>query len=443
MAIDDALAPPASEEAEMAVLGSCLLEPSLVLNLGGLKPEDFYLPKHRRLWTVMLGLAASGKPSDALVVFREVERAGLLEETGGREYIATLASAVTSPAHADHFADIVKEKAGLRGLLALARKIEAAVAGGCGYADGLKTAHDALFDAGQRQGGREGRPISEAMYEVLGALQGKRDPQRVCPTGLFALDDFLAGGLHAGELAVVAGRPGSGKTSLALNVASFAALNGASVLIFSLEMTAESLANSMLSSRSGVSGDRMRKGPQYLGAEAMEKIVDTANLLGNTKIVVNDDSAASIGTIRREAQGMKARMGLDLLVVDYLQLMDSPASSRGRVEDVGAISRGLKILSKDLDVPVVALSQLNRDPEKREGGRPILADLRESGSIEQDCDVALLIHRPWMRTKNPLDQNVAEIIVAKNRHGPTDTVKVGFVGECLLFRNLTRADQGA
>lgn len=436
-----AVAVPHSEEAELAVLGACLMEPDAVLRLSLLKPSDFWQPRHRTLWRIMAELAMSGRPGDALVIFREVERRGLIEETGGRDYIATLASAASSPIHAEHHAAIILEKSGLRRLSALGERLVAAVEAGEGYEDCLRLAHDTLFDASQPAGGREGTPISEALYQVLGVLQGKDEPGRVCPTQLHVLDDLLAGGHHAGELTLVAARPGVGKSLYANNLCLRTAMGGGKVLLFSLEMTAESIARNILSAQTLVSGDRMRKGSRFIGEKDMERLAAAAGDIGNTGLVVNDSASVSISSIRREAQAMKMRGGLDLLVVDYLQLMETQGS-RSRSEDLGKVSRGLKILAKDLGVPVVALSQLNRDSEQRESHRPRLSDLRESGSLEQDADVVLMLHRDYLFTRNLADANVAEVIVAKNRHGPTDTVKVGFVGEYLLLRNLTREDSG-
>lgn len=435
------LTPPHDEAAEMAVLGSVLVDGDVLAHVAGsLKSGDFYLPRHGLLWGVLVDLSARGLPVDALLAFREVERRGLIEETGGRDYIATLSSAVTSPVHAEHYAGIVREKAGLRALSHLAQSLASAVSGGDGYDEALKLAHDGLAAAGERTSRRDARPIGPAMLDVLGALQGQREAGVVCPTDLHNLDDLLAGGLHKGELVVVGARPGVGKSCLGNNVAVAASLRGASVLIYSLEMTIDSIARNMLAARAQVSGDRMRKGAGHIRREDLERLAAAASEIGNTSLLVNDNSSANVPSIRREAQRVKARQGLDLLIVDYLQLMESARPAERRNEDVAAMSRGLKILAKDLDVPVVALSQLNRQSEERDGGRPRLADLRESGSIEQDADVVLLLHRPWVRTKSEMDRGIAEIIVAKNRHGPTDVVKVAFVDEHLLFRNLSRSD---
>lgn len=241
------------------------------------------------------------------------------------------------------------------------------------------------------------------------------------PDGLYLTRDFLP----------------THNSSLALNFVANAAAGGRQALVFSLEMTAESIARSMLSAASGVSGDRMRKGKEYIGAPGLEAVLAASASLGSMGVWVNDSCSANVSTIRAEAMRRKAKDGLDLVVVDYLQLMEGRKSS-SREQDVSEISRGLKIMAKDLGVPVIALSQLNRMVEQREGHRPKLADLRESGSIEQDADVVLMAYRPWMYSRNELERDMAEIIVAKNRHGPTGTTHLTFNADVVRFSNPTR-----
>lgn len=431
--------PPSDPVAEMALLGSCLMDPGCMDGAAArLTPEDFYVPRHGALWALMQAVRGEGRPLDAITLPREAEARGLLPAIGGPAAVAEALSAVSSPAHADHYAATVTDRS-------LARKVRVAamdalerVESGASGPDCLQTAQDGL--GGILSGGWSKGPsdLSEAVYAVLERLEGEQQTEPALPTGFPVLDDALAGGLHAGELVLIGARPSVGKSTLASNllVNALTARPDAAAYVASLEMTRDSIARNMIAAAGRVRGDGMRKGGRYLSDADRERITKAAAGLAGLKVSINDDSAATVATIRRDARAVQARHGrLDLVVVDYLQLMEGRGDTRQ--DEVAKMSRGLKVLAKDLNCPVIALSQLNRQAEGRDGQRPRLSDLRESGSLEQDADVVLLIHRPWMQSRLDSERNEATLIVAKNRHGPLDDVRLRYDPEWLLFSTPT------
>lgn len=429
----EALTPPCDLEAEAAFLGSILLDPAELAHVLPLpRPEDFYASKHAALWRCMVGLHGQGTPPDALLVYREAERRGLLEEIGGREYPATLSAEVSSPVHAGLYAKVVLEKAKARALIRVAQTLEAHARSGADADVGHRKAQEALYALSMGGGAKGAAHISEAVYAVLGHLEGKQAGGLVVPTGLGELDDYLSGGLHGGELILAAARPGVGKTTLALNAVRNASAKGFGSIIFSLEMTADSLARNVLAAEARVSGERMRKGGAFLGDAGLERVRAAATEIGNRNIHISDTSVTDVSEIRSEVLRCQAKHGISLVVVDYVQLL-AGGDEESRQQVVDAISRNLKLLAKDTGLPILAMSQLNRDSEKREGGRPRLADLRESGGLEANADTVLLMHRPWMQSRLEAEQLDMEIIVGKQRHGATGSVHVEFHGENLLI----------
>ena len=424
---------PSDHAAEAAVLGCCLMDGGLVGDLG-LSADDFHSPGHRRAWEVIARMAGEGLLVDPVTMYAEVERRGW-QEWLPKETVIAMATAVTSPAHADHYAAIVAEKSAARRLVVVARGIISSVEGGAEAEDCVRTAQDALYSVLTSRSKSGPSAIQDALYSILGRLEGSAPSGPVLPTGYHGLDDLHGGGLRPGELVVIAARPSMGKSALAANLVRLAGTRGKRALVFSLEMTREAIALNILAAESRVSQDRLRKGAAYLRPEDMDRIRSVAANLSGSGIYLDDNASIGLSAIRTEAQRIKARGGLDLLVIDYLQLMEADRSRQrsSRQEDVSALSRGLKVMARDLGVPVVALSQLNRMAEQREGHRPRLSDLRESGAVEQDADTVWLLHRPYYYSRQENERRMAEVIVAKQRHGPTDTVRLTFDAETLLF----------
>lgn len=435
----DPRVPPSDLEAERALIGSVLLDPGELERIAPTPlPEDFYLGKHAAMWRAILDLHAQGSPPDLLVVWDEVKRRRM-DGIVTQEYIAETAAFVGSPVHACEYAKIVREKAKARSILNIAHTMAEGVYASQ-PADVVHTqAQERLYTLGSTGVSASAKHIGDTVYDVMGAIQGGERKGLVVPTGYVGLDDLLAGGFHGGELSLIAGRASMGKTSFALNCVSNAALAGHGVLVFSLEMTSESVVRNMMAAHAKVSGERMRKGKAYIGDEGMERLAKASHDIGNSKVWISDACRTDVADIRREVRRVHSRENISLVVIDYLQLLEGDASL-GREQAVSAISRGLKIMAKDTGLCVVALAQLNRMAEQREGHRPRLADLRESGSLEQDADNVMLVYRPYYYSRLESDKNLAEIIVAKQRHGATETAHLRFDPEFVRFRDPTKED---
>lgn len=431
--------PPHDDAAEASVLGAVLMDPGCLDGPAGrLRPEDFYVPGHAAMMGLIQAIRADGLPCDALTIQREAEARGELARIGGRAAVAEAAAAVASSAHADHHAAIVADRALARRVYYAALKALDGVASGAAGAECLQTAQDGLGDILARGAAKGPSSLADAVYAVLARLEGKEQSEPALATGYMVLDDILAGGLHRGELIIVGARPSVGKSTLAINVVANATARDPEAVVYvaSLEMTCESIARNMMAAQARVRGDGMRKGGRYLTDTDRDRLVLAAKALADRRVTMNDDASATVGSIRRDARGVQARHGrLDLVVVDYLQLMDGRGDSRQ--DEVSKMSRGLKVMAKDLNCPVMALSQLNRQVEGRESQRPRLSDLRESGAIEQDADVVVLIHRPWMQSRLDSERHEATLIVAKNRHGPVEDVRLRYDPEWLLFSSPT------
>lgn len=432
--------PPNSIEAEMAVLGSALLDGDVMGNLVGmLRPEDFYRGAHARIYEVMMALYDRGEPVDAVLLLRECERRGIVESIGGPATIVDLADAVSSPANAEYYAGIVAEKAIARSVISTTTEIQQAAFEEAGRGDELlELAEGRIFELGNRRGMGEVQDVKSLLNVTFEELEKGGHHRAGVETGFYEFDDYTTG-LRGGELIILAARPSMGKTSFALNLAMNAAtMHGKTVAIFSLEMTAKNIVRNMICAKARFDGQKMRKG-RFLGAEDIAHLADAAGPLFEANIIVDDTPTLSPTLLRAKARRIKQKHGLDMILIDYLQLMEAGSGKRveSRQQEISYISRSLKGLARELDCPVVALSQLNRDAEKREGNRPKLSDLRESGAIEQDADVICLLFRPYYYTRDENQRNHAEIIIAKQRNGPTGTVRLHFFPDWMLFANPT------
>ena len=430
--------PPHSLEAEMSVLGAMLLSPDAIgLVIQYLTEDCFYRPEHRSLFTVLAGLFEASKPVDLVIVREALREAGQLEKIGGQEYLITLADSTPTVANAEYYAKVVKEKALLRGLIQAASEIiRDAHTQGDPVDDVLNRCEQRIFDVVERKITGQAFDVrtilSQAMQKL--DLQGGRAVTGV-PTGFPDLDDKTRG-LQPGELIILAARPSVGKSALAMNIAEHAAVDAnMPVAFFSLEMSREELALRLLSSRAEVDGMRLRKG--NCSAQQVRTIQDAAHFLYQAPLFIDDSPGLRVIDLRAKARRLIARHDIKLILVDYLQLMSSPGAESRQVE-VSSISRGLKGVARELNVPVVALAQLRRESE--EHNRPRLSDLRESGAIEQDADVVMLLHRESMKMTPGTQEHAqilgeAEVIIAKQRNGPTDTIKLVWQREYTRFRS--------
>ena len=433
--------PPHNLEAEMAVLGSILVSGDVLGNVVTLiQPDDFYKGAHRAIYEVMLALFDRNEPPDPLLVFQEVERQARFEEIGGAEYLATLADSVTSPASAEYYAKIVREKAVARSLITVATEIQQAAFGAEGDGDELlELAESKVFELGNRQGVAEAHDVKSLLHATFEELERGEGPAAGVMSWFYEFDEMTSG-LRPGELIIIAARPSMGKTSLALNLAMHAAVHGGrKVAIFSLEMTAQNIVRNMLCAMARFSGHDLRRG-KFLNDQKRADLAQAAGPLFEADIFIDDMPSLSPTLLRAKARRLQSKHGLDLILIDYLQLMEAGVAKRSidnRQQEISYISRSLKGLARELGVPVIALSQLNRDAEKRPDNRPKLADLRESGAIEQDADVICLLYRKWYYSRQENDKNLAELIIAKQRNGPTGTVNLHFFADFMRFANPT------
>jgi replicative DNA helicase len=435
--------PPHSIEAEQAVLGGLMLEASAWDNVADAVLEnDFYRPDHRLIYAAIGALAGNAKPCDVITVSEQLERMGQLAEAGGQGYLATLARDTPTAANVRAYADIVRERSLLRQLVQAGGEIAASAFNEEGH-----TARDLVDRAEQKvfaiaEAGFRTRDGAIAVRALLPGLIDKIDEWHTNPTALrglatgYAEFDKLTGGMRPGDLIIVAGRPSMGKTTLAVNMAEYAAVNPnirASVAIFSMEMPSEQLITRMLSSIGSVPLNSIRSG--RISDEDWVRITSATSQLSEAKIFVDETPALTPTELRARARRVKREHGLDLVVVDYLQLMQVPGSKENRATEIAEISRGLKALAKELAVPVIALSQLNRSVEQREHKKPVMSDLRESGAIEQDADMILLIYREEVYDKNTTKKGIAEIDLAKHRNGEIGTFLLTFQGHFTRFAN--------
>ena len=437
--------PPQNLEAETSVLGSILIaEQALdaVLIDTRLKPEDFYRPRHRLIFAAMRRLKEKADPEavDVVTVSDELARTGQLEEAGGQAYIRSLPNMVPLAANVRHYARIVKQHALLRRLLETTREVQEEVYTFTGDAHELmEQAESKLFHIAHDDRTGELRSIEDVLHEELDKLElvsRKGIALTGTPSGFKDLDD-LTGGFQPGNLIVLAARPSMGKSALVTNIAENAAIDhDRPVALFSLEMSETELAQRFIASQAKLNGDDLRKG--RVKPDRWPKVVKATEKLARSPLYVDDSSDIGILEVRAKARRLHARRELGLLIVDYLQLMRPEDTSNSRVEQIGQISRGLKILARELNIPVIAVSQLSRAVETRPDKRPLLSDLRESGQIEQDADLVMFIYRDEYYNRDSERPGEADVIVAKHRNGPVGDIVLTFLSRYPKFANLYR-----
>jgi replicative DNA helicase len=428
--------------AEESLLGAMLLARDAIATASEVvRPADFYQPAHVHIFDAILSLYGSGEPADPITVADELSRTGTLEAVGGPERLGWLQASAPAWSNVARYARIVEELAVLRRMIGAAGEIAELGYSQPGDVDKAVDAAEAMiFDLAEHrnQGTTLGiRSVLEESLDRLEQLFERGDRIVGTPTGYVDLDELLSG-LHPGSLIVVGSRPAMGKTSFGLGAAAHAAFTGRPALFFSLEMSHLELGQRLLCSEARVDSTRVRNGS--LNESDWAKIADATGRLADAQIVIDDNPNVTVMEIRSKARKMKAQFGsLGLVVVDYVQLMTGRTSADNRQVEVAEISRGLKILARELECPVVALAQLNRSLEQRSDKRPQLSDLRESGALEQDADVVLMLYRDEVYFRDSMDRGVAEVIVAKNRHGPTGLVRLAFLSQYTRFANMARA----
>jgi len=432
---------PHSAEAERAILGAIVLDNGLVNQaIELLRPDDFYVRAHQHLFRAMISMSERGAEINPILLGEELRRDGALEQVGGIAFISELTYGLPHFTNLAHYAKVVKDKSMLRQLVKVANKITSEALEEEDEAtlilDHAEQMIFALADERTRQGFAHVKPVADGILEKIQELGGRGSVLTGLTTG-FAELDKLTSGLQPSDLIIVAARPSMGKTSLCLTLAQNAAIQANAVVgVFSLEMSKESLVMRMLCSEGHVDAHRFRAG--YLSRDEWARLAGALGTLSETKIFIDDTPGISVLEMRAKARRLAAEQKrLDLIIVDYLQLMSgSSRRSESRQQEVSQISRELKGLAKELNVPLVALSQLSRAPEARTDHRPQLSDLRESGAIEQDADVVAFIYREEQYNRTEENAGIAEVIVAKQRNGPTDTVQLAFLKEFTRFENM-------
>jgi replicative DNA helicase len=449
--VAQALHIPANEAAERAVLGAVLADANCFYRIvDTVGPDDFYTDAHRAIFAAFAQLATNNRDIDLLTATDQLERTGALGVAGGVTYVASLAEGLPDPANVEHYAAIVRERAVKRQLLKISQELMATCASEEGEAmDALDAAETQILSIAERamRGGL--RSLDKLVHEEVAHIEHvskSSAPYTGIETGYYRLDE-LTSGLQKQDLVILAARPGVGKTALALNVAAHCAIrSGLKVAVFSLEMSAVALTRRLLAAEARINLKRLSRGLLSKTADSRseasdwQRLAEAADRLADAPLWVDDTAGISVLELRGKCRRMLMEHGLDLVVVDYLQLMSSGARAENRTQEVSAITRGLKAVAKQLNVPLLVLSQLSRNPERRGDQRPQLSDLRESGSIEQDADVVMFINRKNRALQGEPDDEeedwrLADVIIAKQRNGPTDTFKLVFLEEFTRFEN--------
>jgi len=431
--------PPQNLDAEQAVLGSLMVDRELMPVLSEIVAKsDFYAPHHGTLYEVLLHLYERGEPIDKVSVAEELRRRKLLDDVGGVEFLSQLLNAVPTTASSEYYARLVAEKAVLRSLITAGARITS-----MGFEpsedveETLDRCEQMIFEIGRRHTGGFTlvKDLLKPTFEQIDKLYHQKGNVTGVPSGFRGLDRITAG-FQAGELIIVAARPSMGKTALCLNIAMNAAKEaGKTVAIFSLEMSNEQLVQRLVSSEAKIDAHRLRTGK--LHDEDWQKITGAMGTLAELPVFIDDSAALRVSEVRSRSRRLRSKGGLDLIIVDYLQLLNPSNPKASRVEVVDEFCRGLKTLAKELKIPVMALAQLNRSPETRNDKRPMLSDLRESGGIEQEADVVAFIYRDeYYNPPTPENENIAEIVIAKQRNGPTGTVMLRFDKKFTSFTDL-------
>ncbi|HQW63247.1 MAG TPA: replicative DNA helicase [Pseudomonadota bacterium] len=433
--------PPHSLEAEQAVLGGLMLSGEAWAKIADkLTERDFYRRDHQLMYRAIGELSEKGMPCDAVTLGEWFDAQGLAESVGGTRYVLELANSTPSAANIVAYAEIVREKSVLRQLIDAGMEIT-----GDGFRPEGRSSQELVESAEQKvfqiaEAGSRGRqgfvPMRSAVKEAFRLLQERyesRSPITGLPTGFNDLD-YKTAGLQAGDLIIIAARPSMGKTALSLNIAEYAAIKtGKAAAVFSMEMSSSQLAFRLISSLGRINQQHLRTGE--LADEEWPRVTSAITMLSEAKIFIDDTPSLSPLELRARARRLKREHDLGLIVVDYLQLMQVPGNKENRATEISEISRSLKALARELGVPVIALSQLNRSLEQRTDKRPVMADLRESGAIEQDADVIVFIYRDEYYNPESNEKGIAEIIIGKQRNGPTGTVKLTFLGQYTRFEN--------
>jgi len=439
--------PPHNLEAEQSVLGAVLLSDKAMYGLAieeRLRPEHFFREAHRIVYQVMLDLYEDNVPVDSLTVTDRLRRGGQLDEIGGEGALHSLAGAVPSAGNARHYGRIVREQAMLRQLLSTTYDIQSNVRGSdLSARDLIERAEREIFEVAHGEGTKDFRSIEEVLNDEVDKLE-KLSKEGTALTGTpsgFSDFDDITGGFQPGNLIIVAARPSMGKSALVADIAVNAALDhGRPVALFSLEMSESELAQRFVAARAKTKGDDLRKG--RVTEREWPKVLEAASRLSQAPLWIDDSSDIGLLEIRAKARRMKTQKGLDLIIVDYLQLMHPDGRTDNRVEQIGQISRGLKIMARELEVPVIALSQLNRGVEQRTDKRPLLSDLRESGSIEQDADLVVFIYRDeYYHPDDTEHPGEAELIISKHRNGALGNVRLTFQSQYPRFMNFIDPDR--
>ena len=434
---------PHSEEAELAVLGSMLSSKEAVSkSIQWLTPDVFYKDAHGKIFSAMELLFDKGEPVDTVSVIDLLKKNKELESVGGTYFVTGLVESVPTAAHVERYSKIVMEKALLRSLITLSHSIaKEAYEDSQDVADILDTVEQSIFSITQNRlkgGFTQINDIVVAALEKLELIRGSGGSVIGVPSGLLDLDDITSG-FQEGDLIIIAGRPGMGKTALALSMIRNAALEAdVGVGMFSLEMANHQLAMRLLCAEARVDSHFVRTGK--LPAKLWKNLGLSAGDLEKAPIYLDDSPALTVLELRAKARRLKAEHNIGMIVVDYLQLMQGPRGVENRQQEISVISRSLKALAKELSIPVVALSQLSRAVEQRAERKPQLSDLRESGAIEQDADVVIFLYRPWVYSQEDEDEGKAEIIVAKQRNGPTGHISASFISKYARFENLSQAE---
>ena len=436
--------PPQNIEAEQSVLGAMLIKKEAITQAQELlRPDDFYREAHRIVFETMLELAGDNEAVDLVTLTEALRKKEMLEKVGGISFITALANYVPTAANIVYHAQIVKEKSELRHLIDAATEIaSAAYEATDDVKDIMDDAEKKILAVAANQTGGAFEPIRNIVIDTVGRVETLYENQgglTGISTGFRDLDRDTSG-LQKSDLILVAARPSMGKTAFTLNIATYAAMHGHTVAFFSLEMSKEQLVQRMLCSEGGIDSQRLRTG-QREDAD-WDRLINTADRVSKASIYIDDTAGINVMDLRSKARRLKAEHGLDLIVIDYLQLMQGRArsSSDNRQQEISEISRSLKALARELDVPVVALSQLSRSVESRTVKKPMLSDLRESGSLEQDADIVMFLYREDYYDQETERKNITEVIIAKHRNGPIGTIELFFQKEFTKFRDLSHME---
>lgn len=432
--------PPQNIEAEQAVLGAMLIKKEAIVEVQEiLRPDDFYREAHRIVFEAMLELSGNDEAVDLVTLTEQLRKSEKLDKIGGLPFVTQLANAVPTAANVSYHAKIVKEKAELRNLINAATEIA-----GAAYEDTedvaniMDEAEKKILAVASRQNGGAFETMKNIVmrtFERINILYESKGGLTGISSGFKDLDR-LTSGLQKSDLILVAARPSMGKTAFTLNIAAYCGLHNSTVAFFSLEMSKEQLMQRLLCSEGGIDASRLRTG--QLDEGEWNHLVETADKLSRAPIFIDDTAGITVMELRSKARRLKAEHGLDLIIIDYLQLMQGRPGRNGdnRQQEISEISRSLKALARELDVPVIALSQLSRSVESRQIKKPMLSDLRESGSLEQDADIVMFLYREDYYDKDTENKNITEVIIAKHRNGPVDSISLFFQKEFTKFRDL-------